>query len=154
MANVVIECWENGHRHSRVTKASAQKGLTHCLPQGSKVVYVNTKIWLKIHSTSRHRKKYRGLVTCKSDRRLSPKFYFNCRRLTLKKVDFTNNLRRIKLWKLILFCNQLYKHFCVLIDKVNIFSVNFINNLCATFWHEKINSIIKSILLIISAHCF
>ena len=79
---------------------------------------------------------------------------FNCRRLTLKEVDFTNNLRRIKFQKLILIYSQFYKHFRILIDKVNIFSVNFINNLCATLWHGKINSIIESILLIISAHYF
>jgi hypothetical protein len=59
----VIECWENGHRHSRVTKACAQKVSRAALPKGSKLVYVNTKIWLKNHSTSRHRKKCRGLVT-------------------------------------------------------------------------------------------
>ena len=38
--------------------------------------------------------------------------------------------------------------------KLTISSVNFINNLCATLWHGKINSIIESILLIISAHYF
>ncbi len=58
---------------------------------------------------------------------------FNCRRLTLKEVDFTNNLRRIKFQKLILIYSQFYKHFRILIDKVNIFSVNFIIVLHAAF---------------------